>query len=71
MKIIVKGDKQIKVQHGKGKQHWVDGADYEGEWRNGILQGDGVFNHPNGDIYRGSFHADRANGYGTYQYENG
>ena len=71
MKVIVKENKTLKIQHGKGKQIWSDGANYEGDWRNGILQGEGVFNHPNGDKYTGSFYQDRANGFGTYIYENG
>ena len=37
MKIIVKENKTLKIQHGRGKQIWTDGATYEGDWRNGIL----------------------------------
>ena len=54
------------IKHGKGVQIWPDGAKYEGEWRNNMAEGDGVFYHANGDVYTGRFFKDRANGYGSY-----
>mmetsp|Transcript_15966 Transcript_15966/g.24745 ORF Transcript_15966/g.24745 Transcript_15966/m.24745 type:complete len:92 (+) Transcript_15966:120-395(+) len=32
-------DKQVLTKHGHGKQIWPDGAEYEGEWRNGMAHG--------------------------------
>jgi len=43
------------IKHGKGQQVWPDGAKYDGEWRNGMAEGVGVFNHANGDVYQGEF----------------
>lgn len=61
----------IYIKHGKGVQIWPDGATYDGEWRNGMAEGVGTFNHANGDVYQGEFMQDRANGYGVYTHSNG
>jgi len=39
---------------------------YDGDWRNGMAEGQGNFHHANGDVYQGEFYQDRANGFGVY-----
>ena len=56
----------IELKHGKGVKKWLDGARYEGEWRNGFANGVGTFFHSNGDYYEGDFIDDKANGFGVY-----
>ena len=46
---------KVHIKHGKGTQNWHDGAKYDGDWRNGMAEGKGVFYHANGDIYTGEF----------------
>lgn len=41
----------IFIKHGKGVQIWPDGATYDGDWRDGMAEGVGTFNHANGDVY--------------------
>ena len=65
-RILNQNGQQELVKHGKGMQVWQDGARYEGDWRNGMAQGKGKFNHANGDVYEGEFYCDRANGFGVY-----
>jgi hypothetical protein len=71
MKQVTAHNKVILVKHGKGKQVWPDGVEYEGDWRNGMAEGEGVFNHANGDVYTGELYRDRAYGYGVYEHTNG
>ena len=40
---------------------------YEGDWHEGMMQGQGKFAHANKDVYEGEFVADKANGYGSYK----
>jgi hypothetical protein len=53
------------MRHGKGTMRWKDGACYDGEWKQGIAQGQGKFTSANGDIYTGKFVANNASGHGT------
>lgn len=73
MKLVsnVANDDKIWIKHGKGTQHWSDGAKYQGDWRNGMAEGSGNFLHANGDVYTGEFYRDRAYGFGIYVHENG
>ena len=59
------------VKHGKGKQTWIDGASFDGEWRNGVASGVGHFQHANTDVYVGEFTNDKANGFGKYSHGSG
>ena len=47
---------KVYIKHGKGTQIWLDGAKYEGDWRNGMAEGQGNFHHANGDVYTGEFY---------------
>ncbi len=60
-----------EMRHGSGVQVWPDNAKYEGEWRWDKANGNGTFQHANGDIYEGEWKDDKANGYGTFQHANG
>ena len=73
MKLIYDTDTREKVwiKHGKGEQIWQDGAKYNGDWRNGMAEGQGTFYHANADVYTGEFFQDRANGFGVYVHSNG
>jgi hypothetical protein len=31
------------VQHGNGRQVWENGNEYEGEWINGVMNGQGTY----------------------------
>ena len=33
---------KMTVQHGRGKQTWVDGSTYDGEWFEGQQHGHGI-----------------------------
>ena len=63
MKYIANQDNvKILVRHGKGKQKWLTGEVYEGEWREDKMNGYGKFIHGNNDLYEGYFIDDKANG---------
>jgi hypothetical protein len=48
-----------------------NGDKYEGEFKNGLFHGWGIYTYRNGDRYEGEFRDDMKNGRGTYQYRNG
>ena len=41
----------LSKRAGKGRQCWLDGSLYEGQWRNGKANGTGRLIHSDGDIY--------------------
>ena len=55
-------------QDGFGVQVWPTGpyAQYEGEWHNGKMDGEGVLNFTNGDVYDGEFIRGSAHGQGKF-----
>ena len=56
--------------HGRGE--YVSKAfKYEGEFNDGLKQGEGVYTWDNGDRYEGRFAEDRPDGRGKYQFANG
>jgi hypothetical protein len=56
--------------HGKGE--YVSKAfKYEGEFSEGLKQGEGTYVWENGDRYQGRFASDRPDGRGKYQFANG
>ena len=71
MKRVIEDGIGMLVSHGRGKQKWPDWAKYEGDWRNGKIEGRGTFYHENRDLYTGEFVNDKANGYGAYIHDNG
>jgi hypothetical protein len=64
-------DRVYYVRHGHGIQTWPDGANYEGEWKFGRVNGYGVFNHSSGDKYKGNFEEDKAQGHGIFTCKSG
>jgi hypothetical protein len=51
-----------------GRGHYRDesGVDFEGEWADGVMQGQGRLRLPNGDEYQGEFRGGRPHGRGRY-----
>ena len=56
--------------HGKGT-YKTKTFKYEGEYRDGAMHGQGIYQWENGDRYEGEFAADKPNGKGRYQFGNG
>jgi hypothetical protein len=52
----------------EGPGAWLDetGLLYDGQWKNGLMHGQGMLKLPSGDEYTGSFRAGKANGVGRY-----
>jgi uncharacterized caspase-like protein len=67
---IYRGAMRGSTYHGKG-EYVSKVFKYEGDFRDGIKQGQGVYVWENGDRYEGTFTADRADGRGKYQFANG
>ncbi len=42
------------IRHGFGIQVWPDGGKYQGQWRDGVACGRGIFIHVDGDVYNGN-----------------
>ncbi len=45
------------LRHGKGRLIAPDGFRYEGSWKEGEIDGEGVATYANGDVYTGHFTA--------------
>lgn len=58
-------------RHGKGKQYWVDGSLYEGNWVYDKTNGQGRLIHADGDMYEGQWLDDKAHGKGIYRHFDG
>jgi uncharacterized caspase-like protein len=56
--------------HGKG-EYVSKSFKYEGEFNEGLKQGEGTYVWENGDRYQGRFTADRPDGRGKYSFANG
>ncbi|CEM05185.1 unnamed protein product [Vitrella brassicaformis CCMP3155] len=57
--------------HGKGKERWPDGTDYEGGYSHGMKHGEGCFRWPDGGSYTGQFKDDFMHGQGVYRFADG
>ena len=67
---IYRGAMRGASLHGKGE--YVSKAfKYEGEFSEGLKQGEGIYVWENGDRYQGRFASDRPDGSGKYQFANG
>ncbi len=60
---------QNNKAHGRGKATGID--TYEGEFNNGLTEGQGTYVWSNGDRYIGQFKAGQANGRGVMKYVDG
>ena len=58
--------------NGKGIIHFkIEGHDYDGDFRDNEINGNGVFRWTNGDVYDGQMRRGKMNGVGRYTYANG
>ena len=56
--------------HGKGKMTWSNGTFYEGDFKNGKMEGFGSRTFENGDSYEGEWMEDMRHGNGVYHIAN-
>lgn len=57
-------------KEGKGTKKYLSGV-YEGEWKNGLRDGQGKYTWTNGDTYTGAWFEDKRNGQGLYIWHDG
>ena len=50
---------------------FCDGEVYDGEWRDGLKHGIGIYLFKNGDVYEGGFIEGKKDGEGRYKMANG
>lgn len=64
-------DRRTYAPNGKGVMEYGDGAVYEGEFKQGRLDGTGVLKKPNGELRRGAFVNGAQEGSGFLQFSHG
>jgi hypothetical protein len=58
--------------HGKGVYVWDNKNElYDGEWREGMKHGYGLWKGQGGDSYIGEWRENKAHGYGVHTWKNG
>jgi hypothetical protein len=67
---IYRGAMRGASLHGRG-EYVSKSFKYEGDFSDGLKQGEGTYVWENGDRYQGRFSADRPDGKGKYQFANG
>jgi len=69
------GDVVNGVKEGKGIQvfsdHYGISSIYEGDWKNDLTDGRGVYRFPNGNVYEGEFKNGDMDGRGVYRFVSG
>ena len=50
---------------------WSNGAKYKGEWKDGLMHGQGECRWLNGSQYKGEWKDNKRNGHGIYVYADG
>lgn len=69
------GDCQNGIARGRGVLQWftngIPSGRYIGEYSDGRMNGRGVFEYANGDVYEGEFRDDRPNGRASFRAANG
>lgn len=63
--------KQGDCQNGFGVMVFPNNEKYEGDWKNGLMEGQGTFSYADGMIYQGAFKNNIREGYGTMSWPNG
>lgn len=58
-------------RQGKGKQVYLDGSIYDGQWKNNLRNGKGSFKYPDKSLYLGEWLDDFQDGQGTQTYAKG
>jgi len=48
-----------------------NGDQYEGDWKNGVMDGIGTYRYKNKDVYIGEYKNNSRQGNGIYKYANG
>ena len=56
---------------GKGKYKWVNGEEYDGDWKDGFKNGKGIWKSNKGDQYVGDWVKGKAEGNGVHVWSNG
>ena len=51
--------------------NYNNGDKYDGEWKNDLREGNGIYEYKNGDKYKGEWKNDLRNGKGILYYKNG
>ena len=58
--------------NGKGLMTWPNGDRYDGEWKKGIMEGEGTYTYANaGYSYTGQWKKGFIKGHGTFRFSNG
>ena len=57
--------------HGKGRITWKSGNSFTGCFKQGVLEGNGIYTVPNVCIYFGQFDQNKANGKGDLKWADG
>lgn len=73
------GNWELNKQNGKGTHIWLEQKGegkylrnrYEGEWKDGLRQGQGVFYYANGAQYIGEWQKNLKEGYAVFVQDNG
>lgn len=55
----------------QGIQNWVDGRQYEGEFKDNLMNGFGNYAFADGKTYQGYYLEDKKHGYGIYKWTDG
>ena len=63
---IYEGEKLGDYRHGRGKFYYSDGGMYDGDWKNGSMDGFGTLFYAGGNVaYKGEWKEDKFHGKGT------
>ena len=63
---FIKENLKVDLFNGIGEYIWNDGLKYNGDWKNGKMNGKGTLTHPSGETYSGEFKDDKKHGKGYY-----
>lgn len=65
------GDLSEGVRHGKGILKFRNGAEYDGQWARGRMDGYGSYLWPDAKIYKGTWESGLRHGEGTLSFPSG
>jgi len=69
---VYHGDFLGDTMHGKGKLYYkAFGDSYEGEFKKGLIEGEGCYTWKNKEIYKGNFIKGKLHGKGSYYWPSG
>jgi 1-phosphatidylinositol-4-phosphate 5-kinase len=64
------GDYVAGKFNGRGKYIWKNKTQYVGDFRNGFMEGEGIWKSKK-DSYKGQYYKNMKHGYGIYRWGNG